>query len=66
MKLSRKSAIVALIGFAVFAWIELDRDGNAHTHPTASSPEIECNSRAPHSPCAAEVGYRSEMDWSSP
>jgi hypothetical protein len=55
MKLSRKSGILTLIGFALFAWIELDRDGNANTHPTASNPEIECN--YPHSLCAAEVGY---------
>ena len=55
MKLSRKSGILSLIGFVVFAGIQLNGDGNAHSHPTASSPEVECN--YPHSPCAADVGY---------
>ena len=54
---SRKSAILALTGFVVFAGIELGGGGEVQTGRTAGSPQTECNSRDPLSPCVAETSY---------
>lgn len=57
MTLSGTSAILALIGSVLFAWIELGGGGEAQTHPTAKSPQIECNSRDPLCHRVAEPDY---------
>jgi len=49
---SRKSVILAFIGFAALAWIKLDR---ITTLATTGTPETECSARDPFSRCAASL-----------
>ena len=59
MNPSRTSGILVIISLVALAWMQLDRDGNAHTWPTSGASEIECSARDPLSRCAADlnVGY---------
>jgi hypothetical protein len=58
-KPGRKFGILALIGLAALAWVQLDTNGSAGTIAAAGAPEIECNARDPLSRCASpvELGY---------
>ena len=58
MNTSWKSGIVALVGLAAVAWLGPDAHGSAHTLQTRNDSAIECNSRDPLSPCAADFSYQ--------
>jgi hypothetical protein len=49
------AGIIGLVGLVAIVSVGLDRDGSAHTLPSATS--IECNSRDPLSPCATNVNF---------
>jgi hypothetical protein len=57
MNTSWKSGIVALVVLAAIAWLGLDSDGSARTIQTRNDSVVECNSRDPLGPCAAEVSF---------
>lgn len=59
MNINWRSGIFALVGLVAIVSVGLDRNGSAHTLRAANDTVIECNSRDPLSPCAADfnVGY---------
>jgi hypothetical protein len=57
MNINWRSGIIGLVGLVAIVSVGLDRDGSAHTLPSASDIPIECNSRDPLSPCAANVNF---------
>ena len=57
MNTNWKSGIVGLVALAAIAWLGLDGNGSAHTLQTRSDTVVECNSRDPLSPCAADFNF---------
>jgi hypothetical protein len=57
MNTSSKFGITALVGLAAMAWLSLDGDGSARMLQTRNHSVIECNSRDPLSPCAADFNF---------
>ena len=55
MNINWRSGIIGLVGLVAIVSVGLDRDGSAHTLPSATA--IECNSRDPLSPCATNVNF---------